>query len=72
MTIDEALDLVALTLRNSALPSANGVHKPNRYQASVTASDMATALKRAGLISDKHAFYAKAMPPKDSTEKRRK
>lgn len=71
MTKDEILELVAISLRQSASPSVNGVHVPDRYQASVTAEDLANRLLRAGLLESvdaRHAFYNRAMPPADSKE----
>lgn len=64
MTNDEIIALVAKSLRKSALPTVNGVHQPDRYQASVTAEDLAKALEKAGLISSWVDFYDVAMPPR--------
>lgn len=68
MTPDEIVNLVALSLRKSALPSVNGIHQPDRYQASVTAEDMGHTLARAGLVATWHEFYARAMPPQETGE----
>jgi len=60
--------LIAQSMRASSSPSANGLHQPNRYQASVHAEDMGKTLERFGVIPSWSEFYSQAMPPIDSTE----
>jgi hypothetical protein len=68
MNNTDLVKLVARSLRKSASPSKNGAHKPDRYQASVTAEDLGHALESAGLVQKWHHFYAEAMPSRDSAE----
>lgn len=62
------MQMVGLSLRKSALPSINGMHQPDRYQASVTAEDLGHLFKKLGLVEEFHHFYDIAMPPPDVTE----
>lgn len=65
---DEIVALVAKSMRKSSLPSANGIHQPDRYQASVHAEDMGHAFERAGLVEKWTDFYSIAMPAPDCGE----
>lgn len=64
----QIIALVAQSLYKSALPSVNGIHKPDRYQASVTAEDLGHTLERFGLVEKWTDFYGMAMPSPGSAE----
>jgi hypothetical protein len=68
MDNQELIKIIAAAMYNAALPSRNGLHTPDRYQASVSAEDVGHALERAGLIEKFHMFYSLAMPPQETKE----